>query len=189
MSAVRDGDLPSLGLLFERHHARLFAFLARLTGDPVAAEDLVQDIFVRMLKYRATYQDGCPFVTWLFRIARNARADYFRRRPPFGPLSPATLDTPDPGASPWRQLTASRDHDRLRRALMMLPEDRRELIVLARYDGMKHDQIAALLGIGVGTVKVRIHRALRELRQRFLQMPDAHAPCDVKSSRDTLQII
>lgn len=105
------------------------------------------------------------------------------------PGMPATLDTPDPGASPWRQLTASRDYDRLRRALMMLPEDRRELIVLARYDGMKHDQIAALLGIGVGAVKVRIHRALRELRQRFLQMPDAHAPCDVKSSRDTLQII
>jgi RNA polymerase sigma-70 factor (ECF subfamily) len=189
MSAVRNGDLPTLGLLFERYHARLFEFLARVTGDRVAAEDLVQDIFVRVLKYRATYQDGYPFATWLFRIARNARADYFRTRAPFDPLSPAALDTPDPGVSPWRQLAATRDHDRLRRALMTLPDETRELIVLARYDGLKHDQIAALLGIGVGAVKVRIHRALRELRERFLQMPDTDAPCDVKSSSGTLQII
>ena len=58
MTAVRDGDLAKLGLLFERYHAKLFDFLSRMTGDRTAAEDLVQDIFVRILKYRATYRDG-----------------------------------------------------------------------------------------------------------------------------------
>ena len=80
MRAVRDGDLTRLGVLFERHHRALFDFLYRMTGDRGAAEDLVQDVFVRMLRYRGTYRDDGKFETWMFRIARNARADHFRRQ-------------------------------------------------------------------------------------------------------------
>ena len=63
MIAVREGDLAKLGLLFERYHVALFDFLNRMTGDWTAAEDLVQDIFIRILKYRATYRDGGRFET------------------------------------------------------------------------------------------------------------------------------
>ena len=63
MLAVRDGDLAKLGPLFERHHLALFDFLSRMTGNPTAAEDLVQDVFVRILKYRATYRDDGRFET------------------------------------------------------------------------------------------------------------------------------
>ena len=80
MRAVREGDLAQLGVLFERHAVNLFDFLSRTTGNRTAAEDLVQDVFVRMLKYRATFRDDGRFETWMFRIARNARADYFRAR-------------------------------------------------------------------------------------------------------------
>src|SRR4029450_1870759 len=80
MRAVRDGDLGKLGILFERHHVALFDFLARMTGDRTAAEDLTQDVFVRMLKYRGTFRNEGRFETWMFHIARNARAEYFRRR-------------------------------------------------------------------------------------------------------------
>ena len=69
MQAVRDGDVAKLGPLFERYHIPLFDFLARVTGDQTAAEDLVQDTFVRILKYRSTFRDGGRFETWLFRIA------------------------------------------------------------------------------------------------------------------------
>src|SRR5947207_15561366 len=82
MLAVRNGDVAKLGTLFERYHVALFDFLCRTTGDRTAAEDLVQDVFVRILKYRHTYPDDSCFETWLFRIARNARADFFRRRTP-----------------------------------------------------------------------------------------------------------
>ena len=189
MTAVREGDLAQLGLLFERYHAPLFDFLSRLTGDRVAAEDLVQDIFVRILKYRATYRDDGSFETWLFRIARNARADYFRTRSRNEPLADDAFDAPEPGPGPARRLEAERDRARLKRALLALREDKRELIVLARYHGMKHERIAELLGIEVGAVKVRIHRALRELREIFLKIPDGNAPWDVKKSRPSLQII
>jgi RNA polymerase sigma-70 factor (ECF subfamily) len=189
MTAVRDGDLAKLGLLFERYHAQLFDFLGWMTGDRTAAEDLVQDIFVRILKYRATYRDGGSFETWLYRIARNARADYFRTRQPLEALDGEAMQRPEPGLNPARRLEADRDRARLTRALLQLREDKRELIVLARYRGMSHDQIAGLLGVEPGAIKVRIHRALRELRDIFLQLSDGNPSCDVKRSTRTFQII
>ena len=189
MTAVRSGDLGKLGILFERYHAPLFDFLARMTGDRTAAEDLVQDIFVRILKYRATFRDGGSFKTWLYRIARNARADYFRQRSALEPLQGEALDRPEPAPGPALRLQTDREHARLKRALMLLADDKRELLVLARYRDMKYDQIADILGIEVGAVKVRVHRAVRELRNVFLQLPDENSPCDVKTSRRTFQII
>lgn len=189
MAAVRDGDVAQLGILFERYHVAVFDFLSRVTGSRTAAEDLVQDVFVRILKYRGTYRDGGSFQTWLFRIARNARADYFRTRPPVEALGEDALERPEPGPSPVLRLEADREQARLRKALMLLREDKRELLVLARYRGMRHEQIADLLGIEVGAVKVRIHRAVRELRDIFNQVTDGTQSCDVKTSTRTLQII
>ncbi len=189
MAAVRAGDLGKLGPLFERYHVPLFEFLARMTGDRTAAEDLVQDIFVRILKYRATFRDGGSFETWLYRIARNARADYFRQRTPVEPLEGEAFERPEPSPGPALRLIADRDRARLERALMLLPEDRRELLVLARYRDMKYERIAEILGIEVGAVKVRVHRAIRELRALFLQLRDETRSCDVKTSSRTFQII
>jgi RNA polymerase sigma-70 factor (ECF subfamily) len=189
MTAVRSGDLGKLGILFERYHGPLFDFLARMTGDRTAAEDLVQDIFVRILKYRATFRDGGSFETWLYRIARNARADYFRQRTPVEPLEGEALDRPEPAPGPALRLMADRDRARLKRALMLLPEDKRELLVLARYRDMKYERIAEILGIEVGAVKVRVHRAIRELRTLFLQLRDETPSCDVKTPGRTFQII
>jgi len=168
MQAVRDGDVAKLGPLFERYHVPLFDFLSRMTGNRTAAEDLVQDVFVRMLKYRATFRDDGQFETWMFRIARNARADYFRSRSAIDQVSDEGIDAPADDPGPARLLEQERDAVLLRRALMMLREDRRELIVLTRYRGLKHAAIAEILGIDVGTVKVRIHRAMKELREIYL---------------------
>lgn len=191
MRAVRGGDLAKLGPLFDRYHAAVFEFLSRMTGDRVASEDLVQEVFLRILKYRATYRDNGRFETWLFRIARNARADYFRRRKTNAvePLTDEALDQSDRAAGPAHQLERDREHARLRRALMLLGEDQRELLVLARYRAMKHEQIADILGIEVGAVKVRIHRAVRELREIFLHLSDERGPWDVNTSARTLPII
>jgi RNA polymerase sigma factor (sigma-70 family) len=175
MRAVRAGDCAQLGRLFERYHAPLFDFLYRTTGDRAAAEDLVQDVFVRILKYRHTYRDDSCFETWLYRIARNTRADYFRRRK----ASPgANQDADEPVASepdPSQQLEQSSQAALLRRALMQLPDDKRELLVLARYRGMRYEQIGALLDIEVGAVKVRVHRAMKQLRELFDQLANEGA--------------
>jgi RNA polymerase sigma-70 factor (ECF subfamily) len=172
MEAVRTGELAKLGILFERHHRALFDFLVRMTGNPSVAEDLVQDVFVRVLKYRATWRGEGRFETWLFRIARNARADYFRTRQPDGPIDEAA-EQPSGAPLPGDLLIRNRDVARLQRALLLLREDKRELIVLARYRGMKLEAIADLLDIEVGAVKVRIHRAVKELRDIFLRLDES----------------
>jgi RNA polymerase sigma-70 factor (ECF subfamily) len=188
MRSVREGDLGKLGALFDRYHGALFDFLNRMTGRRDVAEDLVQEVFLRILKYRATYRDEARFETWVFRIARNARADYFMKRDTVEPLSDEALQSADEAPGPEGALEQEREAVRLRCALMSLREDRRELIVLARYQGMKHEAIAELLGVDTGTVKVRIHRALNELREIFMQMAEQPA-CDVKTTRRGLSAI
>ena len=172
MHAVRNGDVAKLGILFERYHRPLFDFLVRTTGNAAAAEDLVQDVFVRVLKYRATWRDAGKFETWLFRIARNARADYFKNRGIDAPIDEAA---DHPSRAPLASDTFARNRDvaRLEQALMLLREDKRELIVLARYRDMKLEAIADLLGVEVGTVKVRMHRAVKELREIFLRLNES----------------
>jgi len=164
MLAVRQGEVGRLGELFERHHLALFDFLSRTTGDRAAAEDLVQDVFVRILKYRGTYRDDGCFEAWLYRIARNARTDYFKRRRPIEPLGLHDVDPPAMGPGPQQQLEARREADRVRQALQQLPDDKRELLVLAKYRGLKYERIAAILDVEVGAVKVRVHRAVKDLR-------------------------
>src|SRR6202035_1183847 len=80
MCRVRDGDVQALAPLFDRHHAALLNFYLRTTGNRASSEDLVQDVFVRILKYRRTYRPGSRFLTWMYHIARHARVDYLRKR-------------------------------------------------------------------------------------------------------------
>lgn len=189
MRAVRDGDVARLGVLFERHHRSVFDFLARMTGDRAASEDMVQDVFVRMLKYRATYRDEGSFETWMFRIVRNARADYFRTRRTAAEVPDEGIEIPSGAPGPASLLEKEQDVDQLRRALQLIREDRRELIVLARFRGMKYDQIADLLDVDVGTIKVRMHRAIKELRDAFFRLAGERHQCDVKTSLPALRTI
>jgi len=178
MDAVQGGQLEALGELFERHHRPVFLFLSRTTGDPVVAEDLVQEVFVRILKYRHTYDAGSRFETWLFRIARNARADHFRKRTPAQAPVDAALEVAAPDPGPDRRLERQIDVQQLGRAMQQLDDEPRDLLVLARFHGLPYERIAETLGIEVGAVKVRVHRAMKQLRAVFLRLEDA--PCAVK---------
>src|SRR3977135_1377557 len=80
MQAVRDGDLGGLAILFERHHRSLFNYFVRINGNRDLSEDLVQDVFFRMLKYRKTYRPEHSFTAWMYHIARNTHVDSMRKR-------------------------------------------------------------------------------------------------------------
>jgi RNA polymerase sigma-70 factor (ECF subfamily) len=93
----------------------------------------------------------------------------------------------DAAAGAAEQFERHRDAAGVRRALMLLRDDQRELIILARYRGMRYDAIADLLGIEVGAVKVRMHRAVKELRDIFLQLSEK--PCNAKQSENGLLMV
>jgi RNA polymerase sigma factor (sigma-70 family) len=188
MRAVREGDLCQLATLFDRYHLVLFGFLSRITGSSHVAEDLVQEVFLRILKYRATYRDEARFETWIYRIARNARADYLAKRGREQPLGEEVNERADGRPGPEGEVELETNVALLQTALLQLREDRRELIVLARYQGMKYDAIAEVLGVDNGTVKVRVHRALKELRDTFLRL-SGKPSCDAKTSQRSLSII
>jgi RNA polymerase sigma-70 factor (ECF subfamily) len=165
MTQVRNGEIGKLGVLFERHHRQLYAFFVRLTGSRVAADDLVQEVFVRLLKYRHTFRGG-EFMPWVFRLARNAAADHYSRRRPEDPLP----EGHEPAASePLASETVVHDEEqaRLQVALTRLAPEKRELLLLARFQLLPYDEIARLLDTSVGAVKVRVHRALKDLRQAY----------------------
>ena len=189
MLAVRDGDVDMLGILFERHHTALFEFFARMTGNRVASQDLVQDVFFRILKYRNTYRNESQFTTWMYHIARNTRFDQFKKRRPEMVVSEKGIDIASQSMSATTKLERDQETELLRQALMKLPDDKRELLVLARYAEMKYEQIAELLAVDVGTVKVRVYRAIKELREIFLKLSGEKSPCNVKTSEINLRII
>jgi RNA polymerase sigma factor (sigma-70 family) len=189
MLAVRNGDVGKLGILFERYHRGLFDFFSRLTGNRTLSEDLVQDVFFRILKYRNTYRDESHFTTWMYHIARNVRFDQSKKLPREVAITADGIQSSGHGQSVSKQLERDQESELLHRALMKLPEDKRELLVLARYREMKHEQIAQLLSIDAGAVKVRIHRAVKELRAIFVKLAGEKAPCNVKRSEVNLRIM
>jgi RNA polymerase sigma factor (sigma-70 family) len=165
MEELRGGDFRALGTLFERHHQTLYNFLFRLVRDRSAAEDLVQEVFVRILKYSHNFRAHSDFLPWMFAVARHAVVDRHRRRPRELPQDP---DAPDPAASGPLPIEAREDADRrkaLNRALGRLTPDVRETLLLARFSGLKYAEIGEVLGISEGAVKARVHRAMLELRK------------------------
>ena len=170
MRDVGRGRTGALATLFERHHARLYRFCLRMTGNRQTAEDLVQDVFMRMLKYRASFKADMAFTPWMFGIARNACADYLRR---------AALDpTPSEAAvaalerQPAEEPTERHEAEIVRRALLALPVEGREVLVLSRYELKTYEEIAGALGCSVGAVKVRVHRAIKRLREIYMEMAE-----------------
>ena len=169
MRQVRSGRTAALATLFERHHARLYRYCLRMTGNRSSAEDLVQETFMKMLKYKATFRDDSELVPWMFGIGRNACLAHLRRtadeRMPERHLDGAT--TPD---APFEEPDQDREGDLVRRALLRLPVERREVLVLSRYEFKTYEEIAQALDCSVGAVKVRVHRAMKQLREIYLDM-------------------
>jgi RNA polymerase sigma-70 factor (ECF subfamily) len=163
MTQVRSGVGELLGVLFERYHVPLFNFYYKLTGERALSEDLVQEVFFRILKYRHSYKPDTPFRAWMYQIARNARVDHFRKKRPETSWEPEM----SPAVTPDDPAQQKQESALLRQALMELSEEKREVLVLSRFQDLKYEDIARMMGCEVNTVKVRVHRALQELREIF----------------------
>ena len=171
MLGVRDGNIADLAPLFERHHSRLFNYYVRMTGDRQLSEDMVQDVFLRILKYRHTFRGESRFLTWMYTIARNVQMDNRKR---WDRERPLVTDGDDdlPSNEPVSDDRPDKNYDAelVKEALGRLTPEKREALILSRYEGMKYTEIAELANCSVENVKVRVHRAMKDLRKIFLEL-------------------
>ena len=182
MLKVKENDLDKLGLLFERYKKPLFGFFYNLNRDQELSEDLVQNTFVRILKYRHLFRmpentvaseerKGSEFRTWMFHIARNVSHDHYRKN---------KLKAND-NVENWQDRLAHHDNSSVYReeqetlsmlevALEKLPVDKREILLLCKYQEKKYKEIGEILGCSEGAVKVKVFRALQELKAVYQQV-------------------
>jgi RNA polymerase sigma-70 factor (ECF subfamily) len=164
MGRVRAGEHAALSTLFDRHGERLFRYCWRMNQDRQLSEDMVQETFCRMLRFRESYRDGHSFQAWMYSIVRNMQMDHWRKRR-FEAQWEEGWDAPSPRK---KGLEQAQETELLHKALGLLPPSKREILVMARFQGMKHEEIAAVIGCEPAAARVRLHRALASLKETYL---------------------
>lgn len=171
MLKVRDGHLDTLGLLFARYKKPLFGFFYGMNKDAALSEDLVQNVFYRILKYRYLFRGEGDFKTWMFHIARNVNHDNFRKDKVRHKDSlehwQEKLST---GENRVTEYQRDDELQLLSMAMDKLPEEKREILLLSKYQDKKYKEIGEILGCSEGAVKVKVFRALQELKAVYSQL-------------------
>ncbi len=161
-----DDAVPSWEEVARRHGRKIYNFAYRLSGNPDDAADLAQEVLLRVRRGLLTYTPG-SFDGWLWRITRNAFLDMVRRRQrrPTSPLPDDDRATASASPSPDEVLATIRLSEDIQSALLKLPYDFREAVVLCDVVGLTYEEIAAAAEIPVGTVRSRIHRGRKMLKE------------------------
>jgi RNA polymerase sigma-70 factor (ECF subfamily) len=170
---VANGDPSCLGTLVERYHRSVYQFCLQMTRNPAQAEDVVQEVFIKVLRKAGGFRNQGTFKAWLFNIARNATLDYFRNNQRHRNM--ATLDehaesqlvdhhSAEQAASGMQKIRI------LEQALSRLPEPFQEVIWLGRFEFGTFEELGQALGCKASTARVRMHRAMQQLNLAFAEL-------------------
>ncbi len=164
MTEVKNGKLEKAAMLFELYHKPLYHFFFRMSLDSQLSEDLTQNVFVRMIRYRSSYRAEKKFRSWIYQVARNIFYDHIKesKKMPTDDIDNAIMIGVNPD-----------DDDReavLKKSLLLLDEEDRQILFFSKYQNMKYDQISEILDISVSNVKVKVHRALQKLRKHYFEL-------------------
>jgi len=185
MLDVKAGDEASFDFLLQKYRSPLVNFLNRMVRDQGTAEDLAQEVFLRVYRARNQYTPSAKFTTWLFRIATNLALNSVRdnrhERMGISLDAPADGDDSAPLELPAREKRIDermieRDRvERIRRAIWTLPEKQRAAVVLHKYEEMDYDEIAGILECSEGALKSMLFRAYETLRVELAPMVNPQA--------------
>lgn len=165
MLAYARGDADAFTALYMHYKDQLFRFFLRQCGNSAIAEELFQDVWMKVINSRENYQHTAKFSTWLYRIAHNRMIDHFRRHEPeTEEMDEESLmtDTPD---NPEALLSSQEKVDRFLTLLDTLPQAQREVFLLKEEAGLSLEEIAQATGSSFETAKSRLRYAVRKLRQ------------------------
>ncbi|MGD0771372.1 MAG: RNA polymerase sigma factor [Candidatus Solibacter sp.] len=178
MLRVKEGDDASFGVLLEKHRSSVVHFLYRMVQNHAVAEELAQEVFLRVYRSRSTYEPAAKFTTWLFRIATHLALNSLRDGK--NERLQERLDD-DTGDLPVRQVSDRRPSveqsmvyqaklDEIRRAIGTLPQKQRAAVLMHKYEEMEYSQIAKVLSCSESAVKSLLFRAYETLRARLAHM-------------------
>jgi RNA polymerase sigma-70 factor, ECF subfamily len=175
----KTGDELAWEALVRRFQGRVYALSCSYVPDRDEARDLAQEVFVRLYEQRAKWPGADGFVAWLCQVARHRAIDYLRRRRVRQPLSvrpdeDAPREAPDPAPGPAADVERGDERRLLQRALSRLSAISREIVMLRDVQELSVREVAALLGVPVGTVKSRASRARVELAEEVLALERRH---------------
>ena len=177
---VADGDPSCLATLFERHHKGVYRFCLQLTRNHALSEDLVQDVFLKVLRKAGSFRGESSFKAWLFNIARNVAYDQLRkakRRPTESADEQNTDHALTDHRSAEQAASGSQRVQRVMQALATLPAAAQEVIWLGRFEFDSYEELGRALDCNAGTARVRMHRAMALLNSTYTNLNGA--PIDV----------
>ncbi len=166
MLQIANGKLDMLTILFDRYHIRIYNFFNKMVHNKMVSEDLTQDVFLKIIKYKASYKNG-NFAAWIYTIARNIFSNHYQKtkKERSNVIDDDKLEANGMIISESRQ----EELDHLQKALIQLSNSDRELIVMHRFQEIKYEQIAQIIGSNENAVKVKVHRALKKLKEIYFQ--------------------
>lgn len=168
MQHVKDGNLSEMSELFERYNVRLYNYFLKLTRNKLISQDLTQNLFYRMIRYRNTYKKEYSVKSWMYQMARNLHIDYCKEEKRSGELFMNT-ETYPADITDENEGFPEDDYERLEKSLAGLSNDQRELLILSRYQGLKYEEISQIVNQSVPAIKVAIHRAIKQLRTIYFK--------------------
>ncbi|MFT3700601.1 MAG: sigma-70 family RNA polymerase sigma factor [Kofleriaceae bacterium] len=170
IAAARAGDRRALDDLLERYEDRIYRFGLRMCGDEQSAREVLQETLIAAFRHLPGFRGQASLSTWLFQIARSF---CIKERRGIRPTTPLERDLSDPTPSPEAQTHAREIGRVLSRAIAELPADQREVLILRDVEGLGAEEAASIVGIEVGALKSRLHRARSTLRTRLAEtQPD-----------------
>lgn len=181
MLDFKAGSRPAFDRLVDKYRKPIINFIYRFTGSRADAEDLAQDVFIKVFNAAANYAPSAGFKTWLYRIASNVSIDHIRKRKTSG--NPASLDehletedgkmqqqAADEKMKPADSVMEREETEKqVQAALQSLPENQRAAIILKIYEDRPYSEIAAVMGVSVASVESLLFRARQELRKKLGQ--------------------
>jgi RNA polymerase sigma-70 factor (ECF subfamily) len=168
MLSVKNGDPNKLGLLFERYKEPLFGYFYRNTHQRELSEDLLQNVFLRILKYRERFDGSGQFKSWIYTIAHHVLADNYKRKG--ADYRYFDSDFHDSDNLPDFMMQKQESIQLLYLSMFRIKPEERELLILSRYQGLRYKEIAHICNTNEGTIKVRIFRALQSLRDVYKEL-------------------
>jgi RNA polymerase sigma-70 factor, ECF subfamily len=157
--------------LFERHKDRIYSIALRYSGDPGAAQDISQEIFLKLFAGIGSFRGASTFESWLFRLVVNSCFDYRRKTKRLAPLIAGVLDlVRSPAASALDEVMREEMSGQVRSAVDTLPPEQRMVVVLRYTEGLSYEQIAEAMGCSSGTIASRLNRVHKVLEKRLRRM-------------------